>query len=195
MSINKHKLLTSLFTVLLYSNPALSDASQQPMMQQLKDEAKVKTKAFATQLKQTLKSAIKAGGLVQGVKVCSTLADDIAVQHSTDGWTVSRISLKNRNPNNTPKDWQLELLKKFDNQAALGNKVKGLTYSEIHTVGTDQEYRFVKAIPTAQICLNCHGKEIDAEVKKHVSKLYPHDKAINYDIGEVRGAFVLTKRL
>lgn len=195
MNINKHKLLTSLFPVLVYCPPALSDTNNQPVAQQLKEEAQVKTKAFATQLKQTLKSAIEAGGLVQGINVCSSLAGEIAVQHSTNGWTVSRISLKNRNPNNTPTNWQIDILKTFNNQVTIDDKAKDLVYGEIHKTDSHKEYRFVKATPTAPICLNCHGKDINPQVHKHISNLYPQDKAINYNIGEVRGALVLTKRL
>jgi hypothetical protein len=43
--------------------------------------------------------------------------------------------------------------------------------------------------------LACHGKNISAQDKKKIQMHYPHDKATGYSLGQVRGAFSLSKTL
>lgn len=161
----------------------------------LKKEAKAKTHAFAKQLKQTLGGAIQTGGLVQGVEVCSSVANDIARQHSTEGWTVKRVSHKNRNLNNAPNRWQYEILEEFGNRLRSGESMDQLVISKTIEVNGDKELRFAKAIGTAPVCLNCHGEKITPQVLQILKQKYPKDRAVNYKLGELRGAFVLTKQL
>ena len=53
----------------------------------------------------------------------------------------------------------------------------------------------MKAIPTDGLCLQCHGTAIPAEVADKLAELYPHDKAVGYREGDIRGAFVVTSLL
>ena len=53
--------------------------------------------------------------------------------------------------------------------------------------------------PTGQVktimCVGCHGgpEQISPEVKSKLSELYPNDKALNYQPGQLRGAVVLSR--
>ena len=42
---------------------------------------------------------------------------------------------------------------------------------------------------------HCHGSKIKEPIQENISKLYKDDKAVNYKIGEIRGAFSLTKKI
>ena len=53
----------------------------------------------------------------------------------------------------------------------------------------------MKAIPTAPLCLQCHGEAIAPPVAEKITKLYPEDKATGFREGDIRGAFVVTKLL
>lgn len=53
----------------------------------------------------------------------------------------------------------------------------------------------MKAIPTAGLCLQCHGTAINPEVSAKLNELYPHDKAVGYREGDIRGAFLVTSKL
>jgi cytochrome c553 len=53
----------------------------------------------------------------------------------------------------------------------------------------------MKAIPTAAVCLNCHGTDVQPAVKKAISEYYPDDQAVGYSKGQIRGAFSFTKAL
>ncbi|KZY78149.1 hypothetical protein A3742_23470 [Oleiphilus sp. HI0071] len=55
------------------------------------------------------------------------------------------------------------------------------------------EFRYMKAIPTAAVCLVCHGSDIAAPVAKKIASLYPQDQATGFTEGELRGAFSLRK--
>jgi len=59
----------------------------------------------------------------------------------------------------------------------------------------NNEFRFMKAIPMAANCLQCHGTEISPAVSAKLTELYPQDKAVGYKEGDLRGAFVVVKNL
>jgi len=111
------------------------------------------------------------------------------------GLELSRVSLKNRNPANAPEEWQKEVLESFENQRAAGEDPASLAWSGVAEVDGKQQFRFMKAIPTGTLCLQCHGKNISPEVKAKLAGLYPEDKAIDYSAGDIRGAFVVTRTL
>ncbi len=52
----------------------------------------------------------------------------------------------------------------------------------------------MKAIPTGPLCLACHGETLAAPVAEKIGELYPADKATGFREGDIRGAFVVTKR-
>lgn len=39
------------------------------------------------------------------------------------------------------------------------------------------------------VCSTCHGRNISKNLKEEILKLYPEDKAIGFEHGDVRGAF------
>jgi hypothetical protein len=53
----------------------------------------------------------------------------------------------------------------------------------------------MKAIPTAEVCLVCHGENIAPNIQAKLAELYPNDKAIGFNVGELRGAFSVTETL
>jgi hypothetical protein len=44
-------------------------------------------------------------------------------------------------------------------------------------------------------CLACHGEKLDAKVQGAIHALYPEDRAVGFRVGEVRGAFTLSRDL
>ncbi|TVU82117.1 MULTISPECIES: DUF3365 domain-containing protein [Pseudoalteromonas] len=157
----------------------------------LEQEAEKRIKEFSSSLKSRLKSAINKGGLSAGVKVCSEQAPKIAEQLSTDGWSIGRTSLRTRNTSNMPDEWELKTLADFEKLKQQGtevNRLAKLSYGE-------QSFRYMKAIPTGGLCLACHGTSVTPDVKKVIQHYYPEDKAIGFNVGDIRGAFTLIKQL
>lgn len=145
--------------------------------------------SIATQTQKVLlmnvAGKIKEGGAPLAVNFCSEkavfLTDSLSRKHQ-----IQRVSDKNRNPNNSLHS---ELDKKaWTEISALmsdASKEKHLVLQE----GNDVYY--YKAIPLAMpTCLACHGNkqtDITPETLQIISEKYPHDKATDYKMGELRG--------
>jgi hypothetical protein len=70
-----------------------------------------------------------------------------------------------------------------------------MAWSEVAAIDGKQQFRFMKAIPTGALCLQCHGSNMSPEVSARLAELYPGDKATGYTEGDIRGAFVVTRNL
>ena len=158
--------------------------------------AKAAIKEFAGALQTELKGAMKAGGPLVAIALCNTRAKPITERVSVEkGMQLSRVSLKNRNPANAPNAWQTAVLEDFEKKRLAGNDITQLGWTETVDINGAQEFRFMKAIPTGQGCLGCHGSEIAPEVGQMLAELYPKDRATGYSEGDIRGAFVVTRKL
>ena len=148
---------------------------------------------FAQSLQGELQAAMKAGGPVEAIEVCHTRAPEIARQVSRErGLDIARTSLKIRNPGNRPDGWEREVLEDFDARRAAGEDPARLEAHTIYVRGNEKEYRFMKAIPVGEVCLNCHGgAQVKPPVEAALKRLYPEDVARGYNLGELRGAFVV----
>jgi len=151
---------------------------------------------FMKNLKGVLISQIQTNGVLQAVSVCSdtaqVLTNNFGVQK---GVYIKRVSLKNRNANNFPDDFEKKVLSKFE----LLHQNKELTseteHAEIVEEGEFKYLRYLKPILVQAECLNCHGSESDImpEVKQLIAQEYIGDKAVGYKIGDFRGAVSLKK--
>lgn len=111
------------------------------------------------------------------------------------GKQLSRVSLKYRNSNNAPEDWQRTVLEDFEARHALGEDASKMVYAEIVSNEDQRQFRFMKAIPTDNACLICHGRVIDPKLKQRITELYPNDQAVDFEYGDIRGAFVVMNNL
>lgn len=156
--------------------------------------AKSAISVFAAALQTELKAAMKDGGPVKAISVCSTTAIPITQKVAAEQeLQLSRVSLKNRNPANRPNEWQKEILESFESRRAAGEQPAEISWSGVAEVGGKQQFRFVKAIPTTGLCLQCHGTDLAPEVSDRLSELYPGDRARGFKTGDIRGAFVVTR--
>lgn len=162
----------------------------------LADQAKSSVSAFAAALKSELIAAMQAGGPLQAIDVCHARAPAIAADLSRQqGVQLSRVSQRNRNPVNAPNDWQTDVLQAFEARRAAGEDVAALTWQTVAETAAGEEFRFMKAIPTAALCLGCHGEAIAPPVAEKLAELYPDDRATGFSEGDIRGAFVVTRQL
>ncbi len=169
------------------------DASEQALLVQ---QGRTAAMAFGKALKGELQAAMQTGGPVKAIDVCNIEAPKIAEQvSSAEGLEVGRRSLKNRNALNAPDGWERAVLERFEQRKAAGGSIKSLEYSEILETDGSRVFRYMKAIPTEALCLNCHGSELKPEVKSLLQKLYPDDRATGFQEGDIRGAFSIRKVL
>lgn len=170
-----------------------SSLAQESNTDALKTEAITLVKQFGGTLKPLLKKAMNEGGVKQAIEVCSVKAPEIAKDLSlTSNWQVKRVSLKARNSHSaTPDAWEKTTLEEFNKRQQQGEKANTIAKAEI----VNNEFRFMKAQGVAPLCLTCHGSELTDETKALLTQYYPKDQATGYSLGEIRGAFSLTKKL
>lgn len=159
------------------------------------DRAQKATAEFAQALKSELMAAMQSGGALEAVEVCNTRAGIISGQVSQkNGMRLSRVSERNRNHNNAPNEWQAAVLMDFEYRKQSGEKADSLSWYESAETDSGPEFRFMKAIPTGALCLQCHGTNIAPQLEQKLADLYPDDKATGYQAGDLRGAFVVTSQ-
>jgi len=145
-----------------------------------------------------LQAAMKSGGPINAIEVCSkrasAIAADISRQH---GWKVGRTSLKYRNPMNAPDAWEARVLQDFERRKAAGEDPAKLEFHEVVQVDGKPAFRYMKALPIPEgaPCLACHGQKLDPAVAAKIRKLYPQDKATGFKTGDLRGAVTITQPL
>lgn len=191
--MSKITILTA--AALIVSGAALAEQAAGPDPKV--DEAKGLIKDFATTLQGELQAAMKAGGPTKAIEVCQDRAPAIAADLSDrSGWAVGRTSLKTRNvAENAPDAWETKVLKAFEARKETGESVETIAFGEVVETDGGQQFRFMKAIPTGQVCLACHGSDITPEVTAALDAAYPDDRARGYAEGDIRGAFSLSKPL
>lgn len=152
--------------------------------------------AFVKNLKAELQQAMKAGGPTNAIGVCQQVAPKIAAEQSEEGdWDIGRTALRLRNPANAPDPWERATLEQFEARNAAGEDVKTMERHETISENGAVTFRYMKAIPTAELCTNCHGADLAPEVKVKLAELYPDDQATGFAVGDIRGAFTLKKPL
>ncbi len=164
----------------------------------LLEEARGVASGIPPKLLTVLEEEIKKAGPEGAIGVCREKAPAMAKAASEkSGWAIRRVSLKNRNPKAVPDAWEEAVLKDFDKRTAAGEKPTGLERGEVVMDGDKKMYRYMKALPTQDLCLQCHGTSdrVSPAVQARLKELYPDDKAVGYHAAEIRGAITLKKPL
>ncbi|HYG88878.1 MAG TPA: DUF3365 domain-containing protein [Azospirillum sp.] len=179
--------------VLLLAVPVPA-AAQDPAA--LKAEGATLIKEYADTLGAALRGAIERDGPAGAIGVCHEAAPRIAADlGAKSGWTVRRTSLKARNPAAATSPYEHAVLEDFQARLTRGEDIATLTRAETVEEDGRKVFHLVKAIPTGELCLTCHGDALRPEVKAKLDELYPGDAATGFKAGDMRGAFSFSKRL
>jgi len=173
-----------IFTLLIYS----CNSDKQQISQATKDAAIRYAQGSQKVLAKGLMQAIESQGIVYAIGFCKDTAEILT--HSISNVLnieISRVSDKNRNPNNAATQEELSYILKVKAQLSKNEEIEP-QYSI-----TGDKVRAYIPITTKPLCLNCHGNpnHINAEVLDRINDLYPNDKAMNYNDKEVRGIWVV----
>ncbi len=113
-----------------------------------------------------------AGGPANAIGVCSVAAPKIAADKSAaKQMATGRTSLKLRQPNNKPDAWEMQQLLRFEERKAAGENPATIEFAEYVETGGQRVFRYMKAIPTAELCLACHGGTLVPEVTAKLKEL------------------------
>lgn len=162
-------------------------------------DARTVTAGFLKQLGATMKREMQAGGPVAALKVCRETAPRVASKISLEkGWKVTRVGTRVRNPMlGLPDAWEQRVLQDFQARAAQGEKFDTMSYYEVVEEPAGRSLRFMKAIGAAPQCMVCHGsrEQMAEPVRAELQRLYPHDRAVGYRPGDLRGAVSIKQPL
>ena len=148
---------------------------------------------YASQLQEALSgklmAAMQQGGPISAIEVCQIEAPRIAAELSSSGEPsrVWRTALKLRNPNNAPDDEASGVMQQFTQSLAEGDKppmTEFITYP-------DGSARYMQSIIMQPPCLACHGGSLPEDVQAAIAERYPEDEATGFEVGDLRGAFVV----
>ena len=154
------------------------------------------SKQLGAQLKSKLVSVMQSDGPEAAITVCNIDAMPITAEVSKiNKLEIGRTSLKLRNANNQPDDWETKQLHWFASEADAGVDLKTLETYEIVKQNGKKVFRYMKAIPMQEPCLLCHGATLAPQIEAKIKSLYPQDQATGFEVGHVRGAFTVKKVL
>lgn len=170
-----------------------SASAQDPVT--LTEEGKALMQRFGGALKAELTAAMQSGGPMEAIAVCHERAPAIAEEISSEsGWSVARSSHRVRNPSNAPDGYTAAVIEDFLAREAAGEPVAELSRAEVVEENDAVAFRMVKAIPTDEVCLACHGgATVAPEIEAKLAELYPKDMARGFEAGQMRGVFTLRK--
>lgn len=149
--------------------------------------AKAIAKEAKTNLTEKLTVSLTKGGTIQAIPFCKqnamTFTNELGLKK---GVLLRRISDKPRNPLNVVTDEERKIFLEIS-----ANPSKEGEYP-LKTVRTEKTVTVYIPIPTAGLCLQCHGEpnlDIQKDTLEVLNKEYPADLARGYRVGSLRGLF------
>ena len=205
--IKKAFYLGLLLTGIFFIASCAADKKEQAQKKETKEVKKEKTeninkneylekgmkiaKMTGKALKARLKAAVNEGGIQNGINTCNKVAQNMMDSLSNVyGIKVKRTTMKLRNEKDKPDQYELEILDMYAKMIKDGEKLKPV-FKEY----ANGEKRVYAPIMIDKVCLNCHGKigeNIKPENYEVIKKHYPHDEAINFKKGDLRGMWSIT---
>ena len=184
----RNALLAGLAGISLLAAPALAETDAQ-LNARVAGAAQA-TGVLVTQLGGALKQALETGGPANAIGVCRDIAPAIAGNLSLQtGWKVTRVGARVRNPMiGAPDAWEQGVMLKFAKRLAAGENPDRLVHAEVVNEPQGRFFRFMKGLPTGDMCLGCHGVTIGEPVRASLATYYPHDRATGFMKGDLRGA-------
>lgn len=163
------------------------------------EQARALVMPFMKQLSEANQKAITEGGPDAAIGVCRDIAPKLAGDISRqNGVKLTRVSLKTRNPLlGLPDAWEQKHLQELASRLAKGEKPDAMEIGEVVVEPAGKYFRYLKPIVLQAGCVTCHGtaEQIPDKVKTQLKQDYPHDQAIGYSPGMLRGAVSVKRPL
>ena len=185
-----HKIVSSGLTLIL----GMTAGCEKPntIDERAEEEYRKKSAKIASELQKNLgsrlKSAMREGGPVAGIRICKDVAGPVTEASSElfDDATVSRTALRVRNPENAPDSHSREVMQGWNQMIEQGESIPS---ADLHA----EDHRMIvhRPIKMNTLCLTCHGQQnqMTPELKTAINEEYPDDRATGYENGDLRGAF------
>jgi cytochrome c553 len=177
--MKQHYFLIAVFTILLISCKSKIENATYVEIQKRGSEISSQAQSV---LLANVGRAMQTGGSEYAVEFCNLKASSIIDSlNSVNNCVVSRVSAKNRNPENGLKTEADKKLRAIFEAGTLIDTV----------IQESKTLVYYKPIKTAlPACLKCHGEpgsDIDSVTSAKIQKLYPADLATGYKLNDFRG--------
>jgi hypothetical protein len=183
--------------IFILSGAGDASASDEDVRQRYLEETRKAAAQVLTQVRTEMMREMERTGPIRSIVVCKYSAPEMTSGISRQtGMRVTRVSLRPRNRAlGEPDAWEQQVLLDFERRFTKGEKVETLEASEVVVEPAGRFFRYMKAIPVGQPCLACHGpvSAMSEGVKAQLASEYPHDRAVNYELGQVRGGVSVKK--
>lgn len=174
--------------------PATAEQSseQRSFEAQLHDTARyIASQAFQA-MSSVLMHKIQEEGALAAMEFCSVqalpLTDSVS---AAQGVGIQRLATRYRNPANAANAEEQHIIADWEAAVARGDK----PMPQFKEVDDRIDWYGAITIPHPR-CLDCHGLlsegDIFPEVLEAINKRYPNDKAVNFELGDVRGMWKLS---
>ncbi len=194
------KKITLFFLVLILScsnNTSRQEATQEQVLsekerEQYLDQGAEVVGLVGSTLIGKLKGVLDTGAPIDSaVRYCNTIAYPLVDTLARDkAVQVKRVSEKYRNPMDRPSPEESAILAGFQEQVDNGQPIPDPVLKPIDA----NTIAYYQPIMVMDLCLNCHGK-VGQEVKEEhysvIKELYPEDRAVGYQNGDLRGMWTV----
>ncbi|WP_265943506.1 Tll0287-like domain-containing protein [Dechloromonas sp. A34] len=165
----------------------------------LVDESRRVSSQLLGQVRGELVKELERTGPIRAIVVCKYSVPEITSNISRQtGMRVTRVALRPWNRAlGDPDPWEQKVLLDFGKRLANGERVEALEFFEKVDEPAGRAFRYMKAIPMTQPCLICHGpvKTLSEGIRAQLADEYPNQKAVEYEVGQVRGGVSVKKGL
>ena len=158
--------------------PADMPATLQPALARAEQGMNALQAALLTRLRDEM----AGGGAASAVSVCRDEAQVITARIAREqGIALGRTSHRLRNPSNTAPTWAAGLVRDAAGGKAAAHGVRVFDLGD--RVGV------VRPIGVIDLCASCHGAPaaIPDAVRQAIGTAYPHDAAVEFAPGDLRG--------
>jgi hypothetical protein len=146
------------------------------------------TSEAQSQLMSTLQKVLEekdAGSALEFCKVNALpIIGEVGAKQQVE---IRRVSERNRNPENLPDEDERDILEAYQYANENGEKID----PNVQKLNGGDVLLYTKPIIiAATLCLKCHGKpgtDLSEETASKLRELYPNDKAVDYQVGDLRG--------
>ena len=143
-----------------------------------------------------LSNALAEGGVEHAIPFCQVNADSIVSSLSDAEGIISvrRTTTKYRNKKNKATERDKNIFKVYEYGQKRGDSLKPI----LQTDPDAQEVLYYSPIMIKEACLQCHGNKDNGYTRENfdiINQFYPKDKAFNYNLGDMRGMWVVKMRV
>ena len=182
--------LLSLSATFLLAAP--QEKGKEAQLQAVVKMGEKSSKILLQTLGKNMKMHMKQGGPMDALNFCSEEAYTLTKKVNKQlpkGVRVKRITDKVRNPSNATIDNELAVLNTFKSMQSANIILPKYLVEKVNST----TFKYYKPLVIKKkVCLKCHGTLKDIELKRAINERYPLDNATGYEMGDLRGAIVVT---